>query len=115
MRFKVSLLFPEVHPYMMYCFQMQKAYKRSSTSPDDAKQVKEMTNIPIRCLNHFKIYFNPSNSERIHLIQNDSIQFRKSLPLFYIHSIYPEMIPSASDSLHSIQRKFIHITFIPVK
>ncbi len=51
--------------------------------PDDAKQVKEMTNIPIRCLNHFKIYFNPSNSERIHLIQNDSIQFRESSPILY--------------------------------
>lgn len=70
MCFKVSLLFPEVLPYVMYCFQMQKAYKRSSTSPDDAKQVKEMTNIPIRCgmihLSHsgiIKIYFNPSNSE----------------------------------------------------
>lgn len=115
MRLTVPSSSPEVPPYMMYCFQMQKAYKRSSTSPDDAKHVKEMTNIPIRCLNHFKIYFNPSNSERIHLIQNDSIQFRKSLLLFYIHSIYPEMIPFSSDSLHSIQRKFIHITFIPVK
>ena len=76
--------------------------------PDDAKQVKEMTNIPIRCgmihLSHFgiiKLWSNLSNSERVHL--------------FYIHSIYPEMIPFASDSLHSIQRKFIHITFIPVK
>ena len=31
---------PEVHPYMRYCFQTQRAYKRSSTSPADAKQVE---------------------------------------------------------------------------
>lgn len=83
MRFKASLLLPEVLPYAMHCFQIQGAYKRSPASPDDAKQAKEMTNIPIRCLNHFKIYFNPSNSERIHLIQNDSIQFRESSPVLY--------------------------------
>lgn len=51
--------------------------------PDDAEQVKEMANIPIICLNHFKIYFNPSNSERILLIQNDSIQFRAGPPILY--------------------------------
>lgn len=47
MRLMVPSSSPEVHPYMRYCFQMQRAYKRSSTSPDDAKQVKEMTKIPI--------------------------------------------------------------------
>lgn len=100
MCFKVSLLFPEVPPYVMYCFQMQRAYKRLSTSPDDAKQVKEMTNIPIRCLNHFKIYFNPSNSERIHLIQKEPPAILYSFYLSRNDSIRIRFTPFNSKKVH---------------
>lgn len=96
--------------------------------PDDAKQVKEMMKIPIIYkmirLNHsgiIKFWSNPSNSERVDLIQNDSIQFKESSPILYSSCldrkefIYIRFIPFLQDSFHSIQRKFIHITFIPVK
>lgn len=78
--------------------------------PDDAKQVKEMTNIPIRCLNHFKIYFNPSNSERIHLIQNDSIQFRESSPILY--SFYLSRNDSIRIRFTPFNSKKVHPSYI---
>lgn len=66
MRFKASLLLPEVLPYAMHCFQIQGAYKRSPMFPDDAKQAKEMMKIQIICkiirLSHIIILFPPDSN-----------------------------------------------------
>ena len=118
MRFKVSLLFPEVHPYMMYCFQMQKAYKRSSTSPDDAKQVKEMTKIPIIyeiiSLSH-TIILVLSNSNWWTIKQSSSISYRNKTFQPEITFIQIRESSSILYSFRSNKKKFIQIKESPVK